>query len=267
MGLLIIMVTTFASFKGENEQLLFYPPILSCVVDGQKTGHFVFFLGIIILVCFPLILLVVCNVLVVLIVLKNINAVYKVYKGKSDDPNQNKLNESVSKERHKKQLHLFRVFGGILVSNLITWLPSMIIILIVFFSDDMVIIPPSVFQLTRIMFFSQVFLHPFLETLLIKEVRDPMKKLMCSCYTDHGNFSIERENGHHENSWCFLSCCSKCRTSSVITKVCIFCNIFHDSLSPSSSSPRTTESHVQYEVSTFNPEDKNVIESPSELTL
>ncbi len=193
MGLLIIMVTTFASFKGENEQLLFYPPILSCVVDGQKTGHFVFFLGIIILVCFPLILLVVCNVLVVLIVLKNINAVYKVYKGKSDDPNQNKLNESVSKERHKKQLHLFRVFGGILISNLITWLPLLIIFLIVFFSKGMVNISTSVLHFTRILFFSQVFLHPFLETLLIKEVRDPMKKLMCSCYTDHGNSYISRE--------------------------------------------------------------------------
>ena len=119
----------------------------------------------------------VCNIWIVYIVQKNIKQVYNLRKipcnGEKSDLCLDTYGK-IKKERHKKQLHLFYVFGCLLLSTIITGLPHLIIASISLFIDVPVIISSPGLTL----FLSQVVVHPMIETFLIRDVREPLKKII-----------------------------------------------------------------------------------------
>ena len=133
----------------------------------------------------PIIILVVCDVWVVVIVQKNLRTVYNLqktrhYEGQSGKDNQ--LYVTVKKKRCMKQFHLIQVFGALLGSNLLTWLPNIGILLYLLITQPEV---ESGFNRLlaafHVIFISQVIAHPLVEVGLVKEVRDPMKEMMRWC--------------------------------------------------------------------------------------
>ena len=103
--------------------------------------------------------------------------------------------------RNKKELHLVHVFGAIFLSNTVAWLPftvTAILSLAEQLSDKQ---RSVAFAVSYILFVSQVVLHPLLETAFVKEVRQPLIKMMTCAYfhkkrdhspneTPHGKIAI-----------------------------------------------------------------------------
>ena len=99
----------------------FQPVLLSCSVDKG-----IIFAIVLILVGFvPLAVIVICNILIIRIVLKNIKIIYAKRNSEENNLTQEQFCKNIKKIRDKKQLHLFQVFGALLFSNAITWLPYM----------------------------------------------------------------------------------------------------------------------------------------------
>lgn len=207
-----VIVTILPIFGVGN--LNFFPPLLSCIVDysSLEEGYFAILL---VMVCVPLLICIVCNVLVIFIAIKNINAIYKVHNCLQEDL-QKKINDNIREIRRNKVLHLFRVFGGLLISNAISWLPMIILILYSLIKNDLMAVPASFITFTHIMYCSQVFLHPMIETAFIKEVRVPARKMlfcgckhvMDGCSSNHDDFyksGTEAENGPPVSPLCFSS--------------------------------------------------------------
>ena len=128
--ILTIILIIFPTFN--MGKMIFFQPTASCLLDfSLRNGYYSFIFFILALI--PMVFLVVCNIWVASIVLKNINAIYNVHSSMGRVGNninmkaeQDILNKRVSKERHKKQINFFRVFGGLQLSTVITWLPTII---------------------------------------------------------------------------------------------------------------------------------------------
>ena len=69
---------------------------------------------------------------------------------------------------------LFRVFSGLLLSNTITWIPIIVVEMSHFISNPTL----SIFSASNILFLSQLAVHPILETMLISDVREPLKEMV-----------------------------------------------------------------------------------------
>lgn len=131
---------------------------------------------------------------------RNLRAIYKVQKPSlgiaERRESRNRLNDRMKHTLHRKQLHLTRVFGGIIFTNSISWLPVVVLAVVGIATTSA---PPLYVIISTILFSSQVILHPILESTLISDIRKPMKK-MVTCYC------LFKKCGSSEhdtsNSWC-----------------------------------------------------------------
>ena len=132
----------------------------------------------------PVVPIVVFNTGLLCIVQKNITAIYGVSRSTSatsKSTDEDEFYKVMKKQRHQKELHLVWVFGGLLFCNLVTWLPIIVHdILLITHQDN---IPTRVSATIVVLFTSQTLAHPVVETLLIKEVREPCKRILFYCCT------------------------------------------------------------------------------------
>ena len=135
----------------------------------------------IILYALPVTAIVIFNSLVIYIVQKNIRAIYKYRRSRLGDPDRqaqsNQRHREVNKKRHQKQLHLVRVFGGLMLANLVSWMPSIIISLIAAFAGKVTISP--LITVGVLFFMMQVATHPIVEIALLKDIKDPIMDFFC----------------------------------------------------------------------------------------
>ena len=191
---IITIVVAILPLVGYGDNI-FIPFLLSCSSDSSLvTGDYAVVGLVYGILCF--IAIVVFNIWLSCIVMKNIRAVYNVNGlPATSSSDGDKLYASMKKKRHQKQLHLVRVFGGLLCVSVITWLPVLILTIVQIAGEQ----PPQV--LTNIFFVflsSLVILHPFVETLLIKEVWKPFKKmivLFCCTKSKTKLLSADRSDG------------------------------------------------------------------------
>ena len=105
----------------------FYDSELLYCFWSNPFGQIVF----IVLTLIPYLLGLLFNVWVVYIAVKNIHAVYKMQgrnEGKSEKRRSRVIREDFMKRmRNKKELHLMRVFGAIVISNTVTWIPYIVV--------------------------------------------------------------------------------------------------------------------------------------------
>ena len=194
----------------------FFHSFATCTPDFSASSSY--YLGILFVTgIVPLFVIIVTNVWVIQIVLKNIKAIYTVRKSlltvEERQSHSMSLKNIMKKKRQKKKLNLMRMLGSLLCANLIAWIPVVTIIIASIFVnfDD---IPPVLPILTNFFWYSQVVLHPALETAFLRPVKEPLKKIFCpfkhlvncSC---NGSFSADAENVE-------ASICCKCDALYVI---------------------------------------------------
>ena len=179
---------------------------LTCTDDTSGTfsdtnlayGVFIF-----VIYSIPIVLLIIFNLLVVYIILKNVRKVHEL-RSLQDSRTGHGVNKEQVKIKLLKQLHVVRVFGGLLLANLISWLPVIVLSLAVVISGDLLLFPDPVHTVSVILFMMQVVTHPIVEIALLKDLRDPFtaflcyfcgKKsakrpdVMCCCHSDGGEES------------------------------------------------------------------------------
>lgn len=180
----------------------FHGDILSCWIPFDQNNH-PYFIAPIVLGLLNLSVIILCNVWVIVIVQKNIKVIYKSRKSDGSTEFIYDLNKKIESTRHRKQLHLFRVFGAILLANTLCWLPITIIVLILLlineFNENLSV--AAIFA--SICLVSIVLIHPVLETLLLKDVRDSLKS-MISC-----GLLTKSEFRSRNTLVLSLSCCHK----------------------------------------------------------
>ena len=181
-----------------------YHAFATCSPDFSASGSY--YLAILLATAIvPLVVIIVTNVWVMRIVLKNIKAIYNVRSSlltvEERQSHSLSLKKIMKKKRQKKQLNLMRMLGSLLCANLIAWIPVVIITIASIFVnfDD---IPPVLPILTYFFWFSQVVLHPALETAFLRPVKEPIKKIFrpfCLPFkhlvnSRNRDFSVDAEN-------------------------------------------------------------------------
>ena len=127
----------------------------------------------------PGVILLVTNVWLILIIQKQLKKLYKIDKSnrKAQDPEKAQEQNAVVKARNKKQLQLVKVFGGILIVNLVTWFPDILnVAVLLALNKQYFNIPHGFFVINYLLFSSQVLLHPLLKIYLIPDIRNIIKK-------------------------------------------------------------------------------------------
>ena len=225
----MLSITVGISSYAIPEAMHFIPSSLACSPNHQKVAYFVL---VITASSIALSVIIVCNIWTIYIVQKNIKAVYKVRKllhNRDKESYSQGLSEILRKKCHKKQLHLFRVFGGLLLSNTIAWIPIILVEIARLFYK----IPLSISSPAHILFLSQVAVHPILETTLISDVREPLKEMVaCARLKKKNNFPIV------EDQTC--SCCKHMGDQGPIHDKCFLLKLIDVALLPQATSNSTT---------------------------
>ena len=202
---------------------------LSCTLNHRKYGYIILVITALFL---ALAVIIVCNIWTIYVVQKNIKAVYKIrtsLHNKDKESYSQGLSKILSKKCHKKQLHLFRVFGGLLLSSTIAWIPKIVVEMSHFISN----IPLSISSTSNIPFLSQLAVHPILETTLISDVREPLKKMVtCASLKRKNNLSIV------EKQTCF--CCRHMGDQGLFHNKCFLLKLIDVALLPQATSNSTT---------------------------
>ena len=211
-----------------------------CLVN-IKIYQYWYIILIIIFSCIAITVITVCNIWVIYIVQKNIKEVYKIRrsfnsKEKRKSPLQG-LSEKVKEERNKRQLHLYRVFGGLLLSNSTAWFPLMLVYVLAILKVNFSL---WFFTISDILFLSQVAVHPILETTLIADIREPLKD-MITC-----NLLKNEKNAHGKNRKQTHSYCLCCQSAEVYDdnhcSCCSMLMLIDAAVLPKDNSSRTTAS-------------------------
>ena len=160
-----------------HDSVIFYRPFAACTLN---ISSIVTFLVTLIVICLPLIVLIVLNVWVIYIVQKTIRKVYSFRITANRNDHDVDFDKRVKQIRQKKQFHLIKVFGGLILSFLIQWLPMVVLVILFIPQGSEVSIAFQVIVL--VLFQAQVATHPILESTLIRDVRKPLMKILCCCF-------------------------------------------------------------------------------------
>jgi len=153
-----------------------------------------------------LVVTVVSNACFSWIVLKNIRAVYSTKDYSNECGRQNqlcRLQKRVASTRHQKQKRLCCMQLFLLLALFFTFTPSVILLYSVQFMPDNSII--GLVTVGLILHYSQVYIHPIIETSLISEIRVPLRDLL-TC----GYFKKKNKDGFSEDRCKFFKGFKRC---------------------------------------------------------
>ena len=105
------------------------------------------------------------------------------------------MEDFMKRMRSMKELHLVQVFSAIILSSTVAWLPYSIVALLTLIGKLSTRQQSIARAVSLVLFLSQVVLHPFVETAFIREVREPLMKMVkCAFY------SKKRDNSSQNTS-------------------------------------------------------------------
>ncbi len=163
-------------------------------------------------ICIPLGLLVVTNCWIVYIVQKQMRKIYSARKEQEDSlvNFRTKLMSMLKSSKSWKQIKLVKVFGAILIANIITWIPFFIRVVGTAIFED--IFPDWFHVVITVTIVSFAVIHPVIQAWLVPELRKELSyvfnKLHCCHRLQNSSFSQNKQYNclcHHSNS-CFLDC-------------------------------------------------------------
>ena len=133
---------------------------------------------------FPIPLLIVTTMGMVKIVWKQLKKTYGMYDVEAMGGGK-ETEKRMRQQRSKKKLRIVKVYGAILISNLITWTPNIVNLSVIFaHCRRPVRIPHPFFVSNYIAFTASVVIHPVLQVWLIPEIRRSITA-PCSSRTNH----------------------------------------------------------------------------------
>ena len=148
-------------------------PVLVGRTDLAPNFYYAMFLAVFLL--FPVSVMIVSYVWIVAITRKHLFRKAKYFVAGYDVNSMDEVKKKIEKENLNKQFKLVQLFGAIFIANLLTWLP----IVSVAIAGAIVgsgIIPSLAYAVAYLAYFSQVVIHPVLQALLIREIKDVMAK-------------------------------------------------------------------------------------------
>lgn len=164
----------------------------------------------------PIPVLLVCNLGVVTIVCKQLKKMYQEARPGGMAADDRSLSVKINREKNHKQLRIAKVYGAILISNLVTWTPNVLNLVVIFvFCQEPFVVPHGFFTSNYLFFVSSVVVHPLLQTCLIPDIRDTIARLFCRRARHlpptlgQGASSRGLLDSHSERSLCV--CCGRCR--------------------------------------------------------
>ena len=154
----------------------------------------------------PIPILVVTNAWVVCIVRKQLNRLYRkraVKREGKEEGRQLGLEEKLNQSRNKKQLRIAKIYGAILVSNLVTWTPNVANIVVIFALIQKPFVIPHAFFVSNYLFFLlQVVIHPLLQAWLIPDIRRTVSSLLTVCMKKRDPYRIGGRKDHFGQCGC-----------------------------------------------------------------
>lgn len=155
--------------------------IASCTITLKEatrvTSNVHYFIFLVAVAVFPLSVLVATNTWIACIVQKHIRGIYVSLKGSLPSDQEQvtiSIRRRLNKEKNHKQLQFMRVFGAILLSNLVTWLPLIIRIMAVAVkgNDEF---PNWVYVSVYLSISFTAVFHPLIQASLLPEIRKNFK--------------------------------------------------------------------------------------------
>lgn len=173
--------------------------ISTCTIRFETvTKNVHYFIFLLVVAFLPLSVLVATNAWVACIVQKQIRKIY--YTARKSLPKEQvtmNIRKRLNKEQNLKQLQLMRVFGAILLSNIVTWLPMIIRILITAIKGDDDF-PLWFYVLVYLSISFAAVLHPLIQASLIPEIRNSCKtvisRALCWCKVFEACDSCDRKS-------------------------------------------------------------------------
>ena len=232
----------------------FVPALLSCTLTVIFERE-IYSIVVLIFFSVPIVITAVLNLWVAVIVQRNIRAIYGIRRsiGHTADSktNQENIYKMLKKKKCKRQLNLLRTFGALFLTNTIAWVPTIVIATISGSGHD---IPVAVYSVSHVFFISQVLLHPLVETILIQDVREPIKMMLCSCLRKRRRSSLEKpqRQGSDDSGCCGNKCTSCCGQHGFVTVLnlasltsgCSILSNSHDN-NNTSSDPATASENIK----------------------
>ena len=106
----------------------------------------------------PIITIVVCNIWIACIARKQVTEVYKRCTFGTEEEKR-EYDQKILKLRNKKQLALMRVFGAVLIGNLIVWIPPTVLV-VASLSMDSSLVPLGFYTAAYVTFLMHTVLPP-----------------------------------------------------------------------------------------------------------
>jgi len=183
-------VVLFMPGTAQFDQLLFF------CVKNYYLSAFVPYLIIVVFVS-VLVVIVVSNACFSWIVLKNIRAVYSTEDYSNEGRTENRscrLRKRVASTRHQKQKRLCCMQFFLLWSSFFTLVPSLILLCSLQIMPENLTI--EVVTVVLILLYSQVYIHPIIETSLIYEIRVPLRDMLtCGYFKKKNKDSFSDDQG------------------------------------------------------------------------
>ena len=172
-----------------------------------------YFVLLVILALIPMVVMLVTNAWIIIIVRIQIKKLYKTRRSFGNkrqlQNHQQSMRTEINKAKNKKQLALFKAFGTILIANMITWVP--LIILAAISTGRNYDVPFGFYTFVFLTFTSHSILHPIIEGCFIPELKKDFRKVLCPCNKrDRTSINIDAVDDDGRSYCClrYLDVCS-----------------------------------------------------------
>jgi len=120
--------------------------------------------------------MIVSYVWIVVLTRKHLFRKTKYFVAVSDDMHSlDEAKKKIEKENLQKQFKMVQLFGAIFLANLVTWMPILCVAIAGSFVGSG-IIPSLIYAMVYLTYLSEVMIHPVLQALLIREIKDVIAK-------------------------------------------------------------------------------------------
>ena len=160
---------------------------------SAEDPDYVYFLSMIAGICVvPMCVLLVSNIWLLCIIRKKISKGY--HRSILDASASSSLTLRIIDENKQKHLRLTQIFGVIFMTSIVTWTPTLVSIILL-----TQIILPAYIVFAHICLLSQVVIHPVVQVILLKDIRDEITRC-CRCYSCKGRVLCK------DNKLCLCVC-------------------------------------------------------------
>ena len=198
--IVVVMVLTWCACIGISlpplfgvGQINYIQDLFHCAFDF--TSHSVYTIILVGEALVPLLGLVISSLWVALIAQKHLKQIYRT----GDQQESANHHRVAKKQKSKHQFHLIRVFGAIIIANILTWIPIMTLAVVATVVENKFDIPIEYKIFSYLCFLFQPVVHPLLEASLISEIGFPFLKWLRSCWR-------LRKSRRHKEETCSWRC-------------------------------------------------------------